>query len=160
MNQFIGTKIINAKPMTRLEYNNFRGWTVPADENPADEGYLVEYVDGGQANTKEYAGYVSWSPKEVFERAYRENGKLTFGDALVYMKEGKRLLVLDGTEKTCGSFTCLLSQSSIRTKEHRRTVSQRLLTVAATLLCGQHRAFGNQAGLQVKTTCSQKIGAL
>ena len=91
MKQFIGTKIINAKPMTRLEYNEFRGWTLPEDENGADEGFLVEYVDGGQANTKEFSGYVSWSPKEVFERAYRKNGKLTFGDALVYLKEGKKV---------------------------------------------------------------------
>ena len=91
MTPYIGTKVINAKPMTRLEYNKFRGWELPADENPADEGYLVEYVDGGQANTKEFTGYVSWSPKEVFERAYRENGKLTFGDALVYLKEGKKV---------------------------------------------------------------------
>lgn len=91
MNQYIGTKIINAKPMTRLEYNQFRGWELPADENGADEGYLVEYVDGGKANTKEYSGYVSWSPKDVFERAYRENGKLTFGDALVHLKNGKKV---------------------------------------------------------------------
>ena len=91
MKRFIGTKIINAKSMTRLEYNQFRGWTLPEDENGADEGFLVEYVDGGQTNTKEFSGYVSWSPKEVFERAYRENGKLTFGDALIYLKEGKKV---------------------------------------------------------------------
>ena len=91
MKQFIETKIINAKSMTRLEYNQFRGWTLPEDENGADEGFLVEYVDGGKANTKEFSGYVSWSPKEVFERAYRENGKLTFGDALIYLKEGKKV---------------------------------------------------------------------
>ncbi len=71
MNEYIGTKQVRAKPMTRGEYNAFRGWTVPADENPADEGYLVEYVDGGKANTSEYAGYVSWSPADVFQRAYK-----------------------------------------------------------------------------------------
>jgi len=70
MKQYIGVKVINAKPMTRLEYNCFRGWDVPADENPDDEGFLVEYTDGGKANTKEFAGYVSWSPKEIFEKAY------------------------------------------------------------------------------------------
>lgn len=71
MQLYCGMKIIRAKPMNRLEYNELRGWTVPADENPEDEGYRVEYVDGGKANTAEYAGYVSWSPKDVFERAYR-----------------------------------------------------------------------------------------
>ncbi|ADV46447.1 DUF2829 domain-containing protein [Nitratifractor salsuginis] len=91
MKQYIGTKIINAKPMTLGGYNNFRGWEIPKDEDPAREGYLVEYTDGGEPNTAEYKGYVSWSPKEVFERAYRLNGNLTFGDALVYLKDGKKL---------------------------------------------------------------------
>lgn len=71
MKTYTGTKIVNAKPMTRGEYNIFRGWELPADENGSDEGYLVEYTDGGKANTTAYTGYVSWSPKDVFERAYR-----------------------------------------------------------------------------------------
>jgi len=91
MQKYIGTKMINAKPMTRQEYNDLRGWTVPADENPDDAGYLVEYTDGGQANHPDYAGYISWSPKAVFERAYNPNGSLTFGDALVLLKQGKRI---------------------------------------------------------------------
>ena len=60
MKKYIGTKLIEAEPMTRGEYNEYRGWTIPADENPADEGYLVRYSDS----------YVSWSPKEVFDKAY------------------------------------------------------------------------------------------
>jgi hypothetical protein len=70
MQQYIGTKIINAKPMTRLEWCDYRGWTVPENEDGRDGGYLVEYTDGGKANMPEYSGYVSWSPKDVFERAY------------------------------------------------------------------------------------------
>lgn len=91
MMQCIGTKLINAQPMTRQAYNDLRGWVVPADENPADEGYLVEYLDGGAANVPGYAGYVSWSPKEVFERAYRPTSAMTFGDALVMLKAGKKV---------------------------------------------------------------------
>ncbi len=72
MKKYVGMKIINAKPMSRLEYNTFRGWELPADEDGSDEGYLVEYTDGGKANTEQYKGYVSWSPKDVFERAYKE----------------------------------------------------------------------------------------
>jgi len=72
MKTYIGTKVLRATPMNRLEYNNVRGWTLPADENGADEGYLVEYTDGGKPNTPTHAGYVSWSPKDVFERAYVE----------------------------------------------------------------------------------------
>ena len=60
MKKYIGTKLIEAEPMTRGEYNEYRGWTIPADENPADEGYLVRYSDS----------YVSWSPKEVFDKSY------------------------------------------------------------------------------------------
>ena len=71
MKKYIGTKVINAIPMNRQEYNDFRGWELPADEDGTDEGYLVEYVDGGKANTPQYAGYVSWFPKAVFERAYQ-----------------------------------------------------------------------------------------
>ena len=71
MQQFIGTKIINAERMNRQQYNDLRGWTVPADENPEDDGYLVEYVDGGKANVQGYVGYVSWSPAAVFNNAYR-----------------------------------------------------------------------------------------
>lgn len=72
MQKYIGVKFVHAAPMTRGDYNSFRGWTVPADENGSDAGYLVEYIDGGKPNTTQYAGYVSWSPKDVFDRAYRE----------------------------------------------------------------------------------------
>lgn len=67
-----GTKRVHAQPMTRGAYNAYRGWQLPADENPADEGYLVEYVDGGPSNAFGHAGYISWSPKDVFERSYKQ----------------------------------------------------------------------------------------
>jgi hypothetical protein len=85
---YIGTKMINAHAMNRQEYNDFRGWTVPENEDPADEGYLVEYLDGGKPNTESYAGYVSWSPKEQFEKAYRPASVLPFGLAVEALKNG------------------------------------------------------------------------
>ena len=88
---YIGTKVIKAVAMTRLAYNELRGWEVPADENPADAGYLVEYVDGGKANVAGYDGYVSWSPADVFERSYRPATGMTFGDALAALKQGSRV---------------------------------------------------------------------
>lgn len=60
MKKYIGCKLIEAEPMTRGVYNNYRGWTIPENENPEDAGYLVRYPDG----------YVSWSPKMVFDSAY------------------------------------------------------------------------------------------
>lgn len=56
MTPYIGTKPINAKPMTRAAYNTLRGWALPADENGDDAGYLVEYMDGGKANHRGYEG--------------------------------------------------------------------------------------------------------
>lgn len=91
MQQHIGVKLINAKPMTRLEYNELRGWSVPDDENPADDGFLVEYVDGGKANHPDFSGYISWSPKDVFERAYRPVTGMSFGLALEAMKQGAKV---------------------------------------------------------------------
>ena len=91
MNRFIGTKIIIAEAMTRAAYNLFRGWTLPADENGADEGYLVEYQDGGKPNVLGRAGYVSWSPKEKFDAAYRPCTAMTFGLALEALKRGARV---------------------------------------------------------------------
>jgi len=74
MKTYIGTKVINAMPMTRIAYNELRGWLLPSNENGDDEGYLVEYTDGGTPNHASFSGYISWSPKEVFENTYRETG--------------------------------------------------------------------------------------
>jgi len=57
---YIGVKRIEAEPMTLGMYNDHKGWTIPEDEDPAKEGYLVTYSDT----------YSSWSPKEVFDDAY------------------------------------------------------------------------------------------
>lgn len=65
MKQYIGTKIVKAEPMTRGDYNNYRGWQIPADEDPMDEGYLMEYENG----------YVQWLLKEMFEADYIEYDK-------------------------------------------------------------------------------------
>lgn len=76
MNVFIGTKMIQASPMTRQEYNDFRGWQLPADEKGEDPGYLVIYPDSNP-NTAHYQGYVSWSPKKQFEDAYTDLGDIS-----------------------------------------------------------------------------------
>lgn len=91
MNRYIGVKEINAKLMTRIEYNTLRGWDLPANENPDDEGYLVEYIDGGSPNHPDFSGYISWSPKDVFERAYKATDGMTFGMALEALKKGLKV---------------------------------------------------------------------
>lgn len=70
MGLYRGTKELKAWPMTRGEYNDYRGWDKPADEDANEAGYLVEYLDGGKANDERHSGYISWSPADVFERTY------------------------------------------------------------------------------------------
>lgn len=57
-------KRVHASRMSRGEYNEYRGWTLPADEDPNDPGYLVIYNRG----TADH--YESWSPKHIFEAGY------------------------------------------------------------------------------------------
>lgn len=88
---FIGTKVVLALAMTRLAYNEYRGWELPTDEIGADEGYLVEYTDGGTPNHPDHIGYISWSPKAQFDNAYRATDGMTFGLAIEAMKLGERV---------------------------------------------------------------------
>ena len=59
MERYIGVKEVEAREMTLGEYNKYKGWEMPLDENPFKEGYLVKYD----------TGYISWCPKEEFEKA-------------------------------------------------------------------------------------------
>lgn len=67
--RYIGTKQVTAWPQER-------------DGRP---GYAVQYPDG----------YTSWSPADVFEAAYRvtegDHQALTFGDALHFLKAGRKV---------------------------------------------------------------------
>ena len=88
---YIGTKTINGFPMNKVDYCKLRGWDVPANEDPLEEGYLVEYPDS-KSNHPQFRGYISWSPKAAFEDAYRnvEEG-CSFGHAVHLMKLGFKL---------------------------------------------------------------------
>lgn len=85
MKRYVGTKTVDARPMTRAAYNDYRGWKLPADENGDDAGFLVEYVDGGKSNDSRHAGYISWSPAGVFERSYKP--AQTFRDRLAIERD-------------------------------------------------------------------------
>jgi hypothetical protein len=93
MKTYIGTKVVTASPMNRADYNILRGWTLPDDEDGEDEGYLVEYTDGGKPNHAGYKGYISWSPTEQFERAYCDThlGYMNFGGAVSLLKAGRKV---------------------------------------------------------------------
>ena len=112
MKDYIGTKMIQAKPMTRGDYNKYRGWQIPADENPEDEGYLVKYKDG----------YESWSPKEAFEEAYRESTGLTFGVALELLKRGENVARIGWNGK--GMFLVMTEGSEVPIEKMRNDVTR------------------------------------
>lgn len=79
--KYIGTKMVQAEPMTRGEYNKFKGWQIPENENPDDLGYKVIYPDG----------YITWSPADVFNEAYRLCDSMSFGLAIEAAKKGKHI---------------------------------------------------------------------
>ena len=90
MKLYIGTKQIKATKMTRLAYNEYRGWELPADENGDDEGFLVEYIDGGKSNHPDHEGYISWSPVDVFPYQDVTQG-MSFGHAIEMAKVGYKI---------------------------------------------------------------------
>lgn len=75
INKYIGVKIISAEPALASEDDKRGKYPV------GYEGYKVTYEDG----------YQSWSPKDVFDDAYRRIDRLTFGLAIEAMKLGKKV---------------------------------------------------------------------
>lgn len=90
MKQYIGSKIVNACRAYRC--------TLPGGEVvyevvydaegnivcsgcKIEDGYRVQYEDG----------YLSWCPKNAFEKAYRETTGLSFGLAIEAAKMGKKI---------------------------------------------------------------------
>lgn len=57
MNKFIGFKMVEAEPMNLVDAEELLQRKIKPGH---EDGYLVQYEDG----------YKSWSPKEVFEKAY------------------------------------------------------------------------------------------
>ena len=82
MKKYIGTKIIEAVPAIRKGGKVYEeGWPIPKSMDPTEKGYKVRYPDG----------YESWSPKDVFEEAYRPTDCMSFGLAIEAMKKGKKV---------------------------------------------------------------------
>lgn len=79
---YIGTKFVTAKPVTAKEAEVILNR--PVDVVNADKegnGYLVRYKDG----------YLSWSPKQQFEEAYKLIDVMDFGSALICLKNGYKV---------------------------------------------------------------------
>lgn len=87
--RYIGTKIVHAEPMDEHTAFDVRPGGDHARSSNRD-GYRVVYEDG----------YRSWSPKDVFDEAYRPCDAMTFGLALEAMKIGKRVRRREWDERT------------------------------------------------------------
>ena len=57
---YIGTKVVRAEPMSNEDWLRSQNKWQEGQETAGD-GYKVQYEDG----------YLSWSPKHVFERCHR-----------------------------------------------------------------------------------------
>ena len=86
LKEAIGTKVIRFEPMIKGQFQIVFERVHP-DNSPVEaEGYHVQY-DNPNGSV-----YDSWSPKNVFDEAYRAlDGGLTFGDALFFLKQGKKV---------------------------------------------------------------------
>ena len=109
MKKYIGTKIIEAQPGTMAEAQALKSnFPIELQKNPGGpQGFIVKYPDG----------YISWSPKEVFEAAYRECDNMPFGLALEALKKGKKVARRGWNGK--GMFLFIQDGSRVNTKDLR-----------------------------------------
>ena len=126
MKQYIGTKIIEAEPAYRCMDGH--GHITITDDLPVafpnfpsvEDGYRVRYADG----------YVSWSPKEAFEEAYRPTDAMNFGLAIEAAKRGAKIARRGWSGK--GQYVELASAISY-------------VTPGGETVNAEHEAIGNRA---------------
>lgn len=78
----VGIKLVDVSPMTKEEFYKTKKY--PLDSNDAslkDAGYQVEYEDG----------YISWSPKDTFDKAHRTILDMTWSMALYLVVRGSHV---------------------------------------------------------------------
>ena len=93
------------QPMTRLEYNQFRGWVLPEGEDPNDPGYLMDF-----------GFHTAWWPADVVDKAF-----MVLPSAPSYQQRvhGEHKQLLDRQEKltvfiTSPAFSSLVPAEQIR----------------------------------------------
>lgn len=81
---YVGLSLIEAELMTRGDYNTFRGWVIPIDEDPADVGYITR---------NRLTQRVTWVPEEEFNKVYKDSNSkcFSFGLAVEYLKSGLKV---------------------------------------------------------------------
>ena len=93
------------QPMTRLEYNQFRGWALPEGEDPNDPGYFMDF-----------GFHTAWWPADVVDKAF-----VMLPSAPSYQQRvhGEHKQLLDRQEKltvfiTSPAFSSLVPAEQIR----------------------------------------------
>ena len=82
LKKYIGTKVVEARPMNEIDAESVGYARKNIDNHEWREGYHVRYTNPDGST------YDSWSPKNVFEKAYREVGSVNFGGAIDLLKVG------------------------------------------------------------------------
>lgn len=124
MKKYIGTKQVSAEPMNLGEFIKTTGRNPYANSSDIhgnnEEGYIVEYEDG----------YKSWSPKTVFEKAYKaaethiDRMRIEFEELRERMKKLKSFLYSEKfLSLTKRKYICLEGSTIRWTTMHRRFFS-------------------------------------
>lgn len=56
--------------MTKMDYYEFMEWGTPEEGDGDTEGYLIEYINGGEPNVEGFNGPIDWISEGEFEKHY------------------------------------------------------------------------------------------
>ena len=82
LKKYIGTKVVEARPMNEIDAESIGYARKNSDNHEWRDGYHVRYTN------PDGSFYDSWSPKDVFEKAYREVKGMNFGETIEALKAG------------------------------------------------------------------------
>ena len=141
MKKYIGTKQIEAEPMTMGDaYANglLKAGRVPTEAEKALDGYKVRYE----------GGYESWSPKDVFEKAYK-------------ISETPLDRMTIESNELCKKFSGLASFIESDKFKELDSVTQGMLKVQYRMMCNYWQIL-NQRATKMETgfggSCSLNFG--
>lgn len=82
LKKYIGTKVVEARPMNEIDAESIGYTRKNSDNHEWRNGYHVRYTN------PDGSFYDSWSPKNVFEKAYHEVKGMNFGEVIEALKTG------------------------------------------------------------------------
>lgn len=82
LKKYIGTKVVEARPMNEIDAESIGYARKNSDNHEWRNGYHVRYTN------PDGSFYDSWSPKNVFEKAYHEVKGMNFGEVIEALKTG------------------------------------------------------------------------